>query len=54
MKEVKKITGTTRVNVQNSPNNVTEDGGTSINTESTPPSVCKTLKNTKTNTTYHK
>ena len=50
MKEVKKITGTTRGSVHDSTNNVTEDSGTSVNIETTPSSVCKTLKNTKTST----
>ena len=51
MKEVKKITGTTKVNAHNSTDNVAEDSGTSVKTETTPPSVCKKLKNTKTSTT---
>ena len=50
-KEVKKITGTTRGNVQDITDNVTKDSGNSVNTEITLPSVCKALKNTKTSTT---
>ena len=47
-KEVKKITGAMKRNVHHSTDNVTEDGGTRVNTETALSSVFKTLKNTKT------
>ena len=49
--EVEKIMGTTKVYGQHSSHNVTKDGENRVTTETTPPSVGKTLKNTKTSIT---
>lgn len=50
-KEVKKIKGAMKAYGRHSTDNVTEDGGTRVTAETTPPSVSKTLKNTRTSIT---